>query len=326
MLPTCTLERQPLGPGARRTVEDGPVSAAKMHADEVDIDAELVRRLVETQLPAWAGLSLERVVSSGTDNALYRLGADLVVRLPRIDWAVGQVEKEQRWLPVLGPQLPLDVPVPVAVGSPDLGYPWSWSVYRWLEGELATVDRLADERGAAYTLGQFVASLQRIDASGGPAPGDHNSWRGVDLAEREPFTSEAIASLHGLIDVDAVTSAWQRALAAPAWDSGPRWIHGDLQPGNLLAVDGRLSAVIDFGCLGVGDPACDLLVAWNLFSGEARDAYRAAVGVDDATWTRGIGWAVSTAVVALDYYRGTNPVLVAGAYRALSEILAAPAT
>ncbi len=174
------------------------------------------------------------------------------------------------------------------------------------------------------TLGQFVATLQQLDPSGGPSPGEHNSWRGVALAEREPFTSEAIANLDGLIDVEAVTLAWQRALAAPVWDSAPRWIHGDLQSGNLLAVDGRLSAVIDFGCLGVGDPACDLLVGWNLFSGEARAAYRAAVGVDDATWARGIGWALSTAVVALDYYRDTNPVLVASAHHALSEILSAP--
>ena len=323
MLPTCKPERHPLRSRSRPTLEDGLVSAANMHADEAEIDGELVRRLVATQLPQWAALPLERVVSSGTDNALYRLGADLVVRLPRIDWAVGQVEKEQQWLPALGPLLPLDVPVPVAMGEPDLGYPWRWSVYRWLDGEMATLDNLADVRRAAYTLGQFAAALQRIDPTGGPAPGNHNSGRGVDLAEREPFTSEAIANLDGLIDVEAVTLSWQCALAAPEWDSAPRWIHGDLQAGNLLAVDGRLSAVIDFGCLGVGDPACDLLVAWNLFSAEARDVYRSAVGVDEATWLRGLGWALSTAVVALDYYRDTNPVLVASSHRALSEILAA---
>jgi aminoglycoside phosphotransferase (APT) family kinase protein len=291
-----------------------------MHPDELDIDPDLVRRLVGTQFPQYAALPLQPVMSSGTDHALYRLGPDLVVRLPRVGWAVGQVEKEQHWLPVLGPQLPLDIPVPVVMGEPDLGYPWRWSVYRWLDGETATPDKLADVRGAAYPLGRFVAALQRIDPAGGPEPGDHNSWRGVPLVEREPFTSEAIARLDGVIEVDPVREAWQSALAAPEWDMAPRWVHGDLLAGNLLTSSGRLSAVIDFGCLGVGDPACDLLVAWHVFSGEARDAYRAAVGVDDATWARGIGWALSVAVGALDYYRGTNPALVASAHRALTEI------
>jgi len=294
----------------------------KMHAAEVDTDTSLVSRLVATQFPQWADLPIQPVGSAGTDNALYRLGAEMVVRLPRIHWAVGQVEKEQEWLPRLAPLLPLAIPVPLAQGTPADEYPWKWSVYRWLEGETATIERIADPGQAATDLARFVAALQRVDPTNGPPPGDHNGFRGVPLATRDAATRTAIASLHGAIDVGAVTGAWEGSLAAPAWDGLPVWIHGDLQSGNLLAVQGRLSAVIDFGCLGVGDPACDAMVAWTYLTAETRDAFRAELSVDDATWARGRGWALSVAVVALRYYRDTNPVLSGIARHAIAEVLA----
>jgi aminoglycoside phosphotransferase (APT) family kinase protein len=296
--------------------------AEKMHVDEVDTDASLVGRLLAAQFPHWAELTIEPVRSAGTDNALYRLGDDMVVRLPRIQWAVGQVQKEQEWLPRLAPLLPLAIPVPLAKGMPAEGFPWGWSIYSWLEGETATYARIIDPRHAATALGQFVAVLQRIDPAGGPSPGEHNSSRGVPLAARDAATRAAMASLHGGIDVRAVTAAWEGALEAPAWDGPPVWLHGDLQSGNLLAVDGRLSAVIDFGCLGVGDPACDVMVAWTYLSADTREAFRRALPVDDATWVRGRGWALSVGLIALPYYQSTNPVLAGIARHAIAEALA----
>jgi len=296
--------------------------ASKMHVDEMDIDASLVRRLLAAQFPQWADLPIKPVPSAGTDNALYRLGDDMAVRLPRIQWATEQVDKEQRWLPKLAPLLPLAIPVPLAKGVPSEGYPWHWSVYWWLEGENATIERIADPVQAATELAQFIADLQRIDPTGGPPPGPHNSSRGVPLAMRDTHTRAAIATLHGTLDTDAATAAWEAALQSPAWSGPPVWIHGDLQSGNLLAQQGRLSAVIDFGCLGVGDPACDLQVAWNLLSTETRNVFRAALQVDDATWARGRGWALSVGLIALPYYQSTNPVLADISRHAIDEALA----
>lgn len=296
--------------------------ADKMHDDEVGTDVALVGRLVAAQFPQWVDLPIEPVRSAGTDNALYRLGDAMVVRLPRIHWAVGQVEKEQEWLPRLAPLLPLAIPVPLAKGMPAEGYPWKWSVYPWLEGENATSERITDPGRAASDLARFVLALQRIDPTGGPPPGEYNAFRGVPLATRDAETRAAIASLHGAIDAGAVTAAWEDALCAPEWQRPPVWIHGDLQSGNLLAVGGRLSAVIDFGCLGVGDPACDVMPAWTLFSAEARSVFRSALHVDDATWARGRGWALSFGLIALPYYEDTNPVLAGIARHAIAEVLA----
>jgi aminoglycoside phosphotransferase (APT) family kinase protein len=242
------------------------------------------------------------------------------VRLPRVPTATGQVDKEHRWLPRLAPLLPLAIPLPLERGCPG-GYPWNWSVYRWLDGETATIERIADPRHAAVALAQFVAALERIDPAGGPPPAESNSFRGVPLATRDAETRDAITALHGALDGDEVTAAWEAALEGPAWPGPPIWIHGDLSPGNLLTQRGRLSAVIDFGCLGVGDPACDLIVAWNLFSAETRDVFRAALQVDDATWARGRGWALSMGLIAVPYYKSTNPVLAGIGRRAIDEVL-----
>jgi aminoglycoside phosphotransferase (APT) family kinase protein len=288
-----------------------------MHVDEVDTDAALVRRLLGAQFPQWADLPIEPVASAGTDNAIYRLGDHLAARLPRIQSATGQVETEQRWLPRLAPLLPVAIPVLLGRGEPAEGYPWPWSVCGWLNGENPAVDRLTDPGSLATELAQLVAALHRIDPTGGPPAG-----RGVPLAERDVPTRTAIDELRGIVDTAAATAAWDRALQAPAWPGSPVWVHGDLSPGNLLTVDGRLSAVIDFGCLGVGDPACDLIVAWNLLSLATRNVFRTALRVDDATWERGRGWALSIALIQLPYYRSTNPVLAAGARYTIGEVLA----
>lgn len=296
--------------------------AAKMRPDEVDTSEELVRRLIVAQFPQWSDLPVAAVTSAGTDNALYRLGDDLVVRLPRVQGASGHVDKEQRWLPYLAPHLPLAVPVPLATGVPGEGYPFPWSVGRWLVGENATIARLADPQQAARDLAAFIVALQRIDTTDGPPPGAQNFGRGLPLAHRDESTRAAIVACRGLLDTDDAEAAWEVALRAPVWQQPPVWIHGDLQSGNLLAVRGRLSAVIDFGGLCVGDPAGDLLPAWNLFDADTREVFRAGIGVDDATWARGRGWALSVSLIALPFYRITNPTLAEISRRAIAEVLA----
>jgi aminoglycoside phosphotransferase (APT) family kinase protein len=294
-----------------------------MHADEVDTDVDLVRRLLRAQFPNWAALPIEPVASAGTDNTLFRLGGEMVVRLPRRAQNVVQLEKERRWLPRLAPLLPLAIPIPLAIGKPAEGYPFEWSVYRWLQGETATIEPISDLARAATDLARFIAALQRVEPTDGPPPGEHNFFRGVPLAARDGSTRAAIASLGDTIDAGEVTAAWDVALRAPEWKRAPVWIHGDLDVRNLLVQQGRLVALIDFGSLGVGDPACDVMVAWKVFSGRARDIFRSALSIDEATWSRGRGWALSQALGALSYYTmETNPVLVREAHRWMAEVLA----
>jgi len=293
-----------------------------MHDDEVETDASLVRRLLAAQFPQWADLPIARVASAGTDNAIYRLGDDMVVRLPRIKGATGQAEMESEWLPRLAPRLPLAIPVPLAIGAPGEGYPWTWSVYQWLAGENATIARIADPGQAARDLARFIAALRRIEITGWPPPGPPISFRGEPLSTRDAPTRAAIASLDGMVDTEAVTAAWDAALQTPVWGGPPVWIHADLQPLNLLVQHGRLSAVIDFAGLGMGDPACDLIVAWNYLSAETRDVFRAALPVDDATWARGRGWALSIGLIALPYYHVINPALAGIARYTIAEVLA----
>jgi aminoglycoside phosphotransferase (APT) family kinase protein len=288
-----------------------------MHADEVHTDAHLVRRLLARQFPRWADLPLAPVASAGTDNALYRLGSNLVVRLPRIHWAVDDVHKEQRWLPILAPLLPVAIPTPVALGGPAEGYPWSWSVYEWLDGAPPVVGAIPDPAALAADLAHFVRTLQSIDPAGGPPAG-----RGIPLANRDDQTRAAVAALGDLIDGDAAAAVWKSALAAEPWTAPPVWLHADLAPGNLLLRNGRLGAVIDFGALGIGDPACDLIVAWNLLPAEVRAEFRRALSVDDATWQRGRGWALSIAAVAFAYYRQTNPPLADRSRFVIAELIA----
>lgn len=288
----------------------------RMHAEEIDTDADLVRRLLRAQHPRWADLPIERVPSAGTDNAMYRLGDDLAVRLPRIGWAVDAVAKEQRWLPALAPHLPLSVPLPVAAGEPGEGFPHPWGVVTWLPGEMAALDRLRDPVEAALDLAAFVRSLRALDPTGGP-----RHRRGGPLHHVDDQVRATLAGLETPLDTDVALEVWEQAVAAPRHDGPPVWFHGDLGYLNLLAVDGRLASVIDWGTCGVGDPAVEALVAWSLFPPEAREAYRDALGIDAAAWSRGKGW-VLTGIFGLDYYRTTNPVLVASARRGIDAVLA----
>jgi aminoglycoside phosphotransferase (APT) family kinase protein len=274
---------------------------------KASITPAVVAGLVAEQFPQWAGLPVERVEADGWDNATFRLGDELSVRLPSADGYVAQVDKEQRWLPVLARHLPLPIPEPVARGRPGGGFPRPWSIYRWIEGDPASLAPIADLTGFATDLARFLAALYAVDAHDGPPPGWHNFFRGASLrtfaAEMrtkrlDADAGRAIDLLSGEIDAAAATEVWEAALASE-WDRPAVWVHGDLVPSNLLVVDGRLRAVIDFGCAGVGDPACDLSMAWNVFAGESRDEFRRGLAFDDATWARARGWALWKALVTI---------------------------
>ncbi|MFG2659605.1 aminoglycoside phosphotransferase family protein [Streptomyces sp. NPDC048425] len=288
------------------------------------IGEALVRRLVDRDFPQWAGLPLKLVDPAGSDHVIYRLGDELAVRLPRGAGVVGQAAKESEWLPRLAPHLPLAVPVPVGVGEPGFGYPWPWSVSRWLEGEVATIEALAESTETAVELAEFLLALQRFTPEAGPVEGAHDGRLddfGGSLADRDAATRAAIAEAGDVFDAAAMTGVWETALSAPAWSRPPVWFHGDFHTGNLLTVDGRLSAVIDFGGFGSGDPARDLMIAFTLMSAGSRAAFRAALGVDDDTWTRGRGWALATGLNAYTTYAATNPTVAAQTIRQINAAL-----
>lgn len=288
----------------------------KPHADDLTVRTALVRRLLAAQFPRWAGLPLASVDSAGTANAMYRLGEDMVVRLPLAAGSADDVEKEHHWLPLLAPRLPVAIPAPLGKGMPAEGCPWHWSVYRWLEGANPVVARIAEPGLLAGDLAAFVAALRRTELPDGPP-----SYRSEPLPARDAGTRGAIEALRGIVDGDAATAAWHAALRGAARPASAGWIHGDLQPGNLLLAHDRLSAVIDFGCLGMGDPAVDLIPAWYLLPAEAREIFRDALDVDDDAWARGRGWALSIALDELRHYRETHPVMAGIARHAVQEVL-----
>ena len=288
-----------------------------------EITAELAARLVAEQFPAWAHLPVVPVAESGWDNRTFRLGDAMTVRLPTAEHYVAAVEKEHRWLPRLAPRLPLPIPAPLALGAPGAGFPWPWSVRRWIDGRPAAPDRIADLTVFADDLARFLLALWGADAARGPAAGAHSFHRGGSLAVDDGETRTALATLGPWIDAAATGRMWQAALAATR-TGPPVWFHGDVAVGNLL-VDGagRLSAVIDFGTSGVGDPACDLVIAWTLFDGAARARFVGAVGRDPDTWARARGWALWKALITLAA-PDAPPDDRHGAARTLDRLLAAP--
>ena len=284
------------------------------------IDDALVRRLVTAQFPQWTGLPVRSVERAGWDNRTFHLGEDMIVRLPRAAAYAAQVEKEQRWLPKLAPLLPLQIPTPLAIGEPADGYPWEWSIYRWIEGETAAPERIGDLNDFATGLAEFLIALQRIDPTDGPRPGPHNFYRGGSLTNSDAETRQAIAVLKGKLDTEAATEVWDTALKA-TWDHPPVWLHGDVSAGNLLIQEGRLSAIIDFGMVGVGDPACDLSIAWTLFGGESRRTFRAMLQLDPGTWARGRAWTLWKALVVAAGLTETNAVEAARPWSVIDEVL-----
>jgi aminoglycoside phosphotransferase (APT) family kinase protein len=288
----------------------------KMHEGEVTIDDALVTRLVAAQFPHLSGLPIRAATARGTVNAIFRIGDDLCARLPRLYSGVRALEKEAAWLPWLAPRLPLPVPELVGSGKASSDYPMPWAIYRWITGEPYRDESIDDELRAAKDLARFVHELRHLDTAEAPQAGRR------PLSVLDTVTRNAIAEARDLIDSDAVAAAWQHALAAPPWSGTPVWIHADLLRPNVLVEHDRISAIIDFGSAGVGDPAHDVIPAWSVFGPAGRDAYRRALDVDDDTWARARGYALHQAALIVPYYAKTNPPFTAQAQRTITQVLA----
>ncbi|MGF1575189.1 MAG: aminoglycoside phosphotransferase family protein [Cyanophyceae cyanobacterium] len=294
-----------------------------MPPPQVAITTSLVHQLVSSQFPQWAHLSIKPVAFGGWDNRTFHLGDLMTVRLPSAAAYTAQVEKEHRWLPKLAPHLPLPIPTPLAKGDPCDRYPWPWSIYGWIEGETAAPERITDLKQVATALAGFLMALQRVDPSHGPAPGSHNFYRGGPLSIYDSETRQALAILSdqsGQIDTHAALAMWEEALAS-SWQGPPVWLHGDISPSNLLVKDGQLIAIIDFGCSAIGDPACDLAIAWTFFAEPSRATFRAALPLDQATWARGRGWALWKALITVAQQPGSDPARVEAAQAVLEQLL-----
>lgn len=291
-------------------------------SDRITVSLETVERLVAEQFPQWSHLPVRHVRHSGWDNRSFRLGETMLVRMPSAARYVAQVEKEQVWLPYLAAHLPLAIPEPLACGAPSDDVPWQWSIYRWLDGEpLAAQLSRTNLSLLAMDVGAFLRALYAIDASEGPVAGTHNFHRGGDLRVYDEDVRAAIIALADEVDAELARVVWDLSLQS-TWQDKPVWIHGDIAEGNLLMANGRLSAVIDFGCCGVGDPASDLILAWNVLDQESRALFRSEFGFDQATWQRGRGWALWKALITLAAQRNKNEILTEWSRRAIWEVFA----
>jgi aminoglycoside phosphotransferase (APT) family kinase protein len=291
----------------------------EMHEDEVVIDDDTVRRLLAAQLPEWADRPIRRLPPVGTDNQLFRLGDDLLVRMPRIHWAADSAVYEHTWLPRLAPHLPLPIPAPVSLGVPGEGYPHHWTVVPWIEGENPTPESF-DPDEWAVSVGSFVRSCRAVPGMDGPAK---TEGRGGPLSALDEWVQEWTAKADASeVSRDAVLAVWADALAAPAYDGEPCWFHGDLHEGNLLVRDGRLAAVIDWGAAGRGDPAIELNAMWGYLPASSADLYRETVGLDEAAYRRARGFALAPAISGWTYYRDTAPEISRGALETVRRLIA----
>lgn len=285
----------------------------------VNINSDLVKQLILSQFPQWKDLPVKPVALSGWDNRTYHLGDDMLVRLPSAESYAAQVDKEQAWLPKLASKLPLQIPKPLALGQPEFGYPFNWSVYEWIGGKtLAEV--AVDKQTLAKELADFLTHLYQIPAMEGPAPGTHNFYRGGSLAVYDVETRQALQILEKSIDAKTALSIWEIALTA-RWQNAPVWVHGDISPGNLIVRDEHLHAVIDFGLLSVGDPACDLVMAWNYFESKGRQVFKEAMALDNNTWRRARGWALWKALIIASGMSKTNAVEAGRSHQIIEDIL-----
>lgn len=284
------------------------------------IDAALVRKLIDSQFPQWKHLEIKPVAQGGWDNRTFHLGDQMLVRMPSAAEYAAKVEIEQHWLPILAPQLPLQIPVPMVIGKPGNGYPWNWSIYRWIEGEVAAQALINDRRGFAKDLAQFLVALQKIDPTGGPVPGPHNFYRGGSLKVYDLQTRQALEILKDKIDSKTATQVWEAALATK-WNKPPVWVHGDISLGNLLVKNGKLIAVIDFGGMAVGDPACDLAIAWTFFKGESREIFKKQLNLDEDIWARARGWTLWKVLIIAAGICETNAPEGKDCWRIIDEVI-----
>ena len=293
----------------------------KMHKNELEINDALVHSLIESQCPEWANLPIEAVHSSGTDHALFRLGEKFIVRLPRIEWIPGSInksiEKEYDWLPKIAKFLTIPISEPVFKGNPNKSYPLPWLISKWNGGQNPNFEMENEHELLAKDLAYFLNDLHGIRLHVGP-----KSRRGVPLKQLDSETRKALDELKGEIDTKTITPYWGKLINIPNWTQEPVWVHGDFLPGNILVQNNRLSAVIDFSDVGMGDPACDLVIAWSLFKAHSRNIFKQALkNIDDDTWERGKGWALSIALIMLPYYKNSNPVLSELARQMIKNVL-----
>ncbi len=288
-----------------------------MHENELEIDECLVHTLLKSQCPHWSHLPLKAIISNGTVHALFRLGSQYIVRLPRIDGATESLDKEYEWLPKISQILKMPISEPLFKGNSDKSYPWSWTVHKWHEGHNPNFEKENEYKKLAKDLAYFLNELHEINLANGPY-----SRRGVPLKKLDVGTRKAIEDLEGEIDIQSVASLWNQLSNTPTWNRDPVWVHGDLLSGNIIVQNNRLSAVIDFSDVGIGDPACDLIIAWSLLNAPSRRYFRENLeNIDDNTWERGKGWALSIALIMLPYYKHSNPVLASLARRMIENVL-----
>lgn len=290
-----------------------------MNAKQVLIDKSLVHH-VSTQFPEWKNLTITPVEPGGWDNRTFRLGKNMLVRMSSAKRYEYGIQKEQKWLPKLAPHLPLLIPYPIALGKPDLAYPYEWSIYRWIEGETAEKGPISNYANFAISLAQFLIALQNIDSTNGPMAGAHNFYRGGSLRVYDSEMRQAITLLKGKIDKKTVIEIWESALAT-SWNQSPVWVHGDISPGNLLVKNGQLYAIIDFGGLAIGDPACDLGITWTFFTGESREIFRKTFSFDSETWARGRAWTLWKALIIASGLSQTNNLEGKKCWQIINEIL-----
>ncbi|EJQ95779.1 aminoglycoside phosphotransferase family protein [Bacillus cereus] len=284
------------------------------------ITADLVKKLIQEQFPKWAHLEVKPVKLSGHDNRTFHLGDQMSVRLPSAAAYAPQVEKENKWLPILSKELSLPISAPIAKGNPSEEYPWSWSINKWIEGETVTKENVRDLKGFATDLGSFLVELQSIDTSNGPIAGAHNFYRGGLISVYDKEARVAIENNKDVFDETLLKHLWDLALRS-TWDRKPVWVHGDIAPGNLLVKDGKLSAVIDFGILGVGDPACDAAMAWTFFDENSRNVFKEVLSIDEETWNRARGWALWKALITYDANKNSNKRVAEESYRVIQVIV-----
>jgi aminoglycoside phosphotransferase (APT) family kinase protein len=295
-------------------------TSCKIRGKPLIIDNILIKILVATQFPQWKNLPIKPVANSGWDNRTFLLGEHMLIRMPSAAEYTEQVKKEQQWLPRLASLLPLPIPEPLAMGEPAYGYPWHWSIYRWIEGDSAASAQIIDLYDFASSLAQFLNTLQSIDPTERPSPDLQNFYRGGLLVVYDPEVRQALTILKDKIDTYAATKLWEAALAT-TWSKPPVWVHGDISAGNLLVKDGHLSAVIDFGQLAVGDPACDLVIAWTLFKGKSRKIFRGNLQLDPDTWTRAGAWGLWKALIVAAGLTNPNNAEAKQCWRIIDEVL-----
>ncbi|MES2252390.1 MAG: aminoglycoside phosphotransferase family protein [Pseudomonadota bacterium] len=291
-----------------------------MSNDQPIIDLDLARHLVLTQFPKWRDLPIQPVAMSGWDNRTFHLGDRMLVRLPSAESYVPAVLKEQTWLPRLAPFLPLKIPEPLIMGNPDDLYPWPWSIYGWIEGDTAACADIADRCDLARDLADFLKSLYRIDTTDGPLPKLSNFEHLKALKSYDDEARQAIGILKNKIDANVATQVWEKAIET-TWASKPLWVHGDISAGNLLVNHGKLCAVIDFGGLSIGDPACDLAIAWKFFKGESREAFKNSILFDEGTWSRARAWAFWKALIIEAGLTESNAVETSYAWQTITEVM-----